>query len=263
MTVLLYQQDDRGVAHVTLDRPDVHNAFNEELIAALTDAFADIATSSRVRVVVLQSNGASFCAGADLDWMRRAAHYDDAHNLRDATALMTMLDTIDRCPKPVIAAVQGPAYGGGVGLAACADIAIATERAAFRLSEVKLGLIPATISPFVLQAIGARQARRYFLTAESFSAEDAHRFGLVHEVVYDEAALKQRVETLVETLLANAPGAITEAKALVRDFAGRAISPELQADASQRIAHRRASAEGKEGIAAFLGKRPPDWMTHA
>lgn len=263
MTVLLYQQDDQGVAHVTLDRPEVHNAFNEELIAALTDAFADIATSSRVRVVVLQSNGTSFCAGADLDWMRRAAHYDDAHNLRDAAALMTMLDTIDRCPKPVIAAIQGPAYGGGVGLVACADIAIATERAAFRLSEVKLGLIPATISPFVLQAIGARQARRYFLTAESFSAGDARHFGLVHEVVHDEADLKIRVGTLVEVLLANAPGAMTEAKALVRDFTGQPVSADLQADATRRIALRRSSAEGKEGLAAFLGKRAPDWMTHA
>lgn len=260
MSALLYQIDERGVAHVTLDRPELHNAFNEELIGALTDAFTDIASSSRVRVAVLQGNGASFCAGADLDWMRRAAHFDEAHNLKDAQALSDMLNAIDACPKPVIAAVNGAAYGGGVGLVACADIAIGTARAKFMLSEVKLGLTPATISPFVMRAIGSRNARRYFLTAEMFAAEAARDMGLLHEVVADDAALQATIEARITALLANAPGAVAEAKALVRDFGQLPVTGEVRAETARRIAARRASPEGKEGLSAFLDKRKPSWV---
>lgn len=260
MTALLYLIDDRGVAYLTLDRPEVHNAFNEELIAELSDAFTDLASHDRVRVVVLQGNGASFSAGADLDWMRRAAHYDEARNREDAQRLSDMLWLIDSCPKPVVAAVNGNAFGGGVGLIACADIAIAVEKARFALTEVRLGLIPAAISPFVLKAIGPRQARRFFLTAEPISAATAEHIGLVHQVVPDEANLAEQVEIAIGLLLGNAPGAITEAKALVHDIAERPITPELRNETARRIAARRSSSEGREGIAAFLEKRRPSWV---
>lgn len=260
MTTLLYQIDERGIAHITLDRPEVHNAFNENLIAELKDAFLDVASSTRVRAVILQGNGSSFCAGADLDWMKRAAHFDEAHNLADAQALSDMLSAIDSCPKPVIAAVHGPAYGGGVGLVACADIAIATQRAKFMLSEVRLGLTPATISPFVIRAIGARQARRYFLTAEAFDASTALSLGLVHEVVAEPADMTKRLDELVSILLGNAPGALTDAKALIQDLAAKPITGELRVETAKRIARRRATPEAKEGIAAFLEKRRASWV---
>ncbi|MCH8685039.1 enoyl-CoA hydratase/isomerase family protein [Pedomonas mirosovicensis] len=260
MTALLYQIDERGVAYLTLDRPDLHNAFNEELIAELSDAFTDLASHDRVRAVVLQGNGASFSAGADLDWMRRAAHYDELKNLEDAQRLSDMLYLMDSCPKPIIAKVHGNAYGGGVGLIACADIAIAVEKARFALTEVRLGLIPAAISPFVLKAIGPRQARRYFLTAEPISAACAKDIGLVHQVVADETSLHDQVEITIGLLLGNAPGAVSAAKALVHDFAERPITPELRSETARRIASLRTSQEGQEGIAAFLEKRRPNWV---
>ncbi len=250
--------DARGVARVTLARPQKHNAFDADLIAGLTDAFSALAKSPAVRAVVLESDGASFSAGADLDWMREQANYDEARNLADARRLAQLMRALDRLPKPTIARVQGPAYGGGVGLVACCDIAIASSDAVFSLTEVKLGLIPSVISPYVIAAIGPRVARRLFLTAERFDAAEARRIGLVHEVVA-AAELDTRVEEIVALLLANGPEAMAAAKDLVFAVAGRPVDDELVEDTARRIAQRRASAEGKEGIGAFLEKRKPAW----
>ena len=252
--------DERGIAFLTLDRPERHNVFDEALIATLTEAFAGFATS-RPRAVVLRGNGKSFCAGADLGWMKRAAGWSEAENQADGLRLSDMMLAIDTCPAPVIVAAQGAVYGGGVGLVACADIAVAHSAASFRLSEVRLGLTPATISPFVVAAIGARQARRYFLTAEAFDAGMARDIGLVHAVTDD---LDTQVEACLSALLECAPDAVADAKALVRDIAGRPVTSELRADTGRRIAARRASDEGREGLDAFFAKRRPAWTpTHA
>ena len=211
-----------------------------------------------MRAVVLASTGRSFSAGAALEWMRRMAGYSEAENRADAEALARMLHTLDRLPRPTIAVVQGPAYGGGVGLAACCDVVIAAERATFCLSEVKFGLTPATISPYVINAIGPRWARRYFQTAEVFSASRAQAIGLVHEVVAD-TALEETREALVKALLQGAPGAQADAKDLVFLAEGRPVDAALGRETGRRIAARRASAEGQEGLSAFLGKRAPAW----
>ena len=258
MSALLETVDPRGVATVTLNRPDRHNAFDDALIAELTTVLKRVGEQPDVRVVVLASTGRSFSAGADLDWMRRMAGYSEDANLADAAALAGMLHTLDRLPKPTIALVQGPAYGGGVGLAACCDTVIAAERATFCLSEVKLGLTPATISPYVINAIGARWARRYFVSAEVFPASRARAIGLVHEVVA-EAALEETKEALVKALLQGAPGAQADAKALVFLAEGRPVDAALGDETGRRIAMRRASAEGREGLTAFLDKRAPAW----
>ena len=258
MSALLETVDLRGVATVTLNRPDRHNAFDDALIAELTTVLKRVGEQPDVRVVVLASTGRSFSAGADLDWMRRMAGYSEDANLADAAALAGMLHTLDRLPKPTIALVQGPAYGGGVGLAACCDTVIAAERATFCLSEVKLGLTPATISPYVINAIGARWARRYFVSAEVFPASRARAIGLVHEVVA-EAALEETKEALVKALLQGAPGAQADAKALVFLAEGRPVDAALGDETGRRIAMRRASAEGREGLTAFLDKRAPAW----
>lgn len=254
---LKVDRDPRGVAHVTLDRAERHNAFDEALIAALTEAFTGFATT-RPRAVVLRGDGPSFCAGADLAWMKRAAGWSEDENRADALKLSDMLAAIDACPAPVIAVVQGAVYGGGVGLVACADMAVAHPSAKFRLSEVRLGLTPATISPFVIAAIGARQSRRYFATAELFDAATAHAIGLVHAVSDDP---DEQVAAWLTHLLDAAPGAVADAKALVRDFAGLPVSPSLRAETANRIAVRRASDEGREGLDAFLTKRRPAWAT--
>jgi len=256
---ILLDLDAAGVATVTLNRPDIHNAFDETLIADLTKTFEAVGTDSKVRVVVLAGAGKSFSAGADIKWMRRMAEYSRAENVRDAEALANMLRTLNDIPKPTLAVVQGAAIGGGVGLVACCDIAIAAEDAVFSLSEVRLGLIPATIGPYVLAAIGARQARRYFLTAERFSAKDALRIGLVHEVVL-AAELPEARARQVDGLLKNGPRAMGEAKALIRDVAGRPIEHGLIKETAERIANIRASEEGKEGLSAFLEKRPARWV---
>lgn len=256
---ILLNLDAAGVATVTLNRPDIHNAFDETLIAGLTKTFEAAGTDSKVRVVVLAGAGKSFSAGADIKWMRRMAEYSRAENVRDAEALAGMLKTLNDIPKPTLAVVQGAAIGGGVGLIACCDIAIAAEDAVFSLSEVRLGLIPATIGPYVLAAIGARQARRYFLTAERFSAMDALRIGLVHEVV-PAAELPGAHARHVEGLLKNGPRAMGAAKALIRDVAGRSIERGLIQETAERIATIRASEEGKEGLSAFLEKRPARWV---
>jgi methylglutaconyl-CoA hydratase len=247
------------VATVTLDRPDVRNAFNEATIAELALAFDELGRDEDVRAIVLAANGPAFCAGGDLNWMKQMAGYSDAENLADATKLADMLRTIYLCPKPVVAKIQGDCYAGGMGLVAACDIAVAAEEANFCLSEVKLGLIPATISPYVIKAMGENAARRYFLTAERFSAAEAHRIGFVHELVKAEA-LDSAVAAIVKALVNNSPNAVQQAKVLVRDIAGRPVDNALLADSAERIAQIRASAEGREGVASFLEKRKPSWL---
>lgn len=256
----LVTEIDQGVGIVTLSRPDRHNAFDDVTIVELLQAFAQMEADASVRVVVVSSTGKSFCAGADLTWMQRAAGYGAAENLRDAKVLAEMLRKLANLGKPTVARVQGPAYGGGLGLVAACDIAIATFDARFALSEVKLGLIPATIAPHVIAAVGVRHARRYMLTAEPFSAAEAYRIGLIHEMAADEAGLDQAVGQLVDALLKNAPRAMGECKELIRAVAGRPIGDEIVVDTSARIAQRRASDEAREGIDAFLNKRPPRWI---
>jgi methylglutaconyl-CoA hydratase len=247
------------VADVALTRPDVHNAFDEALIAELTRTLAALDADPGVRVVVLAGQGKSFCAGADLNWMQRMAGYGHAENLADAGALANMLATLDRMAKPTIARVHGAAYGGGVGLVACCDIAIAAQEATFSLSEAKLGLIPATIGPYVVAAIGARQARRYFLSAERFTAAEALRIGLVHDVVPGDA-IDLHLDTLIDALLVAGPRAQAESKALIRSVAARRIDDAVIADTVEWIAGVRASPEGREGVAAFLERRRPAWL---
>jgi methylglutaconyl-CoA hydratase len=248
-----------AVATVTLNRPEIHNAFDETLIARLTAAFVSLDDNPDVRVVVLAAAGKSFCAGADLNWMQRMAAFGPEENLADAQALAAMLRALYALSKPTIARVAGAAYGGGVGLVAACDIAIAVPEATFALSEAKLGLIPATIGPYVIEAIGARQARRYFLTAERFGALDALRIGLLHEVVAREG-IDARIDALIAALEAASPAAQLECKALIRGVAHRPIDEDVIAGTAEHIAAVRASSEGREGVAAFLGKRPPAWV---
>lgn len=250
---------ENGVASVTLNRPAVHNAFDDALIARLTESLREIGDDPGVRVVVLRGAGKSFSAGADLNWMQRMAGYSRTQNLADAMGLAQLLHTLDSLPRPTIAAVHGVAFGGGVGLVAACDIAVAAETAAFSLSEVRLGLIPAVISPYVVAAIGARQARRYFLTAERFDADEARRVGLVHEVTAPEA-LEARVAAIVAELLRGGPGALGAAKNLVAAVAGRPVDTALMADTARRIADIRAGEEAREGVGAFLEKRKPRWL---
>jgi methylglutaconyl-CoA hydratase len=253
-------ETDAGVGIVTLNRPERHNAFDDAMIAELADAMEKMAADDAVRLVVISSTGKSFCAGADLNWMQRAASYSLEENQRDAGELAAMLLHVSECPKPVIARVQGPAYGGGVGLVAACDMAVATFDAKFALTEVKLGLIPAVISPHVIAAIGERYARRYMLTAEAFSAAEAYRIGLIHEMVADEASLDAAVGEWVEALLRNGPQALAECKALIRSVASRPLGPKVVDYTVERIANVRVSPEGQEGLGAFLQKRKPDWV---
>ena len=257
--MLLTSIDDNGVAGVMIDRPDRHNAFDEALIAALTASFEKLGADPAARAIILSGAGKSFCAGADIGWMRRAAGWSEAENRADALKLSAMLNAIDTCPKPVIARVHGVVAGGGVGLVACADMAVAIEGAQFRLSEVRLGLTPATISPYVIGKIGAGEARRWFLTAEGFGAAEAQRIGLTHETAIDDAAADAVIANWLAHLGAAAPGAVADAKLLVRNVAGAAITADLRAMTAAAIANRRASAEGQEGLAAFFDKRKPGW----
>jgi len=247
------------VATIVLNRPEVRNAFNETMIAEITHAFAELGSNAEVRAIVLAASGAAFCAGGDLNWMKAMAGYTPEQNRADAALLATMLRTIYQCPKPVIAKVQGDCYAGGLGLAAACDIVAAVETAQFCLSEVKIGLIPATISPYVIKAIGESAARRYFITAERFSAETGQKLGLVHEVATAEK-LDESVALLLKALLAASPNAVTEAKRLVRAVAGQPLTEVLIADTVEEIAKIRASAEGREGVRAFLEKRKPSWL---
>ena len=255
----LTEVDAAGVATLTLDRPEAHNAFDAHTVAALTERFGQWGAEGAVRAVIVAAQGESFCAGADIAWMRRAASFSEAENLADAGALAELLRVLNTLPKPTVAVVQGPAYGGGVGLVACCDIALAVRRARFQFSEVKLGLIPAVIAPYAIAAIGAREARRYFLTAEPMSAEEALRVGLVHEVLDDAKALAEARDRIVGALGAAAPGALAEAKALIAALAGRPVESAMIENTARRIAARRASPEAQEGLSAFLEKRPPSW----
>ena len=247
-----------AVTTITLCRPEVRNAFNEEVIAELTQAFRQTSADERVRCVVLAAEGPAFCAGADLNWMRRMADYTHAENLADAGELAAMLNAIYTCPQPTIARVQGDVFAGGVGLVAACDMAVSVDSANYCLSEVKLGLIPATISPYVIRAMGARAAHRYFLTAERFSALEAHRIGLVHEVVTADA-LDAKVAELTSALVSASPHAVRACKRLVQDVAEREIDAALIRQTVEGIADIRASSEGKEGVQSFLQKRKPHW----
>ena len=250
---------EAGVATVTLNRPEVRNAFNDEVIAEMTAVFSELDDRPEVRCIVLAGNGPAFCAGADLNWMKRMAGYTRDENVADAAALANMLKGIYRCPKPTIARVQGDVYAGGTGLVAACDIAVSVDTAQYCLSEVKLGLIPATISPYVIRAMGARAAHRYFLTAERFSAAEALRIGFVHEVV-PAAQLDAKVAEIAQSLLLAGPAALKACKALVQDVAEKDITQLLIDRTVQGIADIRVSDEGREGIQSFLGKRKPGWL---
>ncbi|HMT58785.1 MAG TPA: enoyl-CoA hydratase/isomerase family protein [Ottowia sp.] len=247
------------VATVTLSRPEVRNAFNDEVIAELSQAFTTLGDDARVRAIVLAAEGPAFCAGADLNWMRRMADYTREENLADAAQLAFMLRVIHECPKPTIARVQGDVYAGGMGLVAACDMAVSVDTAHYCLSEVKLGLIPATISPYVIRAMGPRAAHRWFLTAERFGAAEAHRIGFVHEVVSAER-LDATVGELLKALTSASPHAVKACKQLVQDVAERDITRLLIERTVEGIADIRASDEGKEGVQSFLQKRKPAWL---
>jgi methylglutaconyl-CoA hydratase len=252
------KNSDHGVTSVILNRPERHNAFDDTMIAELIELLGKLEQDDRVRILVLRAAGKSFSAGADLNWMRRMADYSLEQNQHDAMQLSELMRRLNCFPKPVIALVQGDAYGGGVGLIACCDIAIASSEVTFCLSEVKLGLIPAVISPYVIEAMGARVSRRYMLSAERFSAEQAMGFGLLHEVVGVEE-LDSRLDSIVEFLLAAGPAAQAAAKDLIHAVSERPIDNDLIQNCASRIARIRASSEGREGLSAFLEKRKPNW----
>ncbi|CAD6515470.1 enoyl-CoA hydratase/isomerase family protein [Paraburkholderia metrosideri] len=249
---------DAQVATVTLNRPDVRNAFNETMIAELTSAFTALNTRDDVRAVVLAANGKAFCAGADLNWMKKMSAYSDDENRADAMLLANMLSSVYRCNKPVIARVNGDAYAGGMGLIAACDIVVSVDTARFCLSEARLGLIPATIAPYVIRALGEQASRRYFITAEAFDCATALRLGFVSEAVQAEQ-LDATVQQVATTLCANGPQAVRACKQLVQDVAGRELSDTLIEETAARIARTRAGAEGREGVASFLEKRTPRW----
>ena len=251
---------EHHVATVTLNRPEVRNAFNDASIAALAEAFRSLGEDKRVRAIVLAAEGVGFCAGADLNWMRRMAEYSREENLADAAQLAEMLRLVYTCPKPTVARVQGDVFAGGMGLVAACDIAVSVDTASYCLSEVRLGLIPATIGPYVVRAMGARAAHRYALTAERFTAAEALRIGFVHEVVPAEA-LDAKVAEITGALVNAGPSAVRAGKQLVQDVAEREIDAALIARTVEGIADIRASAEGREGIQAFLQKRKPNWLT--
>jgi methylglutaconyl-CoA hydratase len=258
-TTLDIRRPSAHVAEVWLNRPDVRNAFNDGVIAELTQAFVQLGADPALRAVVLGGHGKAFCAGADLSWMRAMAGYDWERNRADAQALAQMLWTIYSCRLPVVGRIHGDCYAGGVGLAAVCDVVVAAESVHFCLSEARLGLLPATIGPYVMRALGEQASRRFFVTAERFSTARAHALGFVHEVVAADQ-LDAKVGEIVAALVANGPAAVTACKRLVQDLAGAPIDEALRADTARRIADIRASAEGKEGVQIFLDKRAPAWM---
>lgn len=258
-TPVLFDATRAGVGIVTLNRPEKHNAFNPDVISRLSDLFAELRGQDGIRAVLLEGSGKSFSAGADLDWMKSAGNYTYDDNVEDAEAMAEMLHRLHSLPMPTIALVNGPAVGGGLGLISACDIAIALKSATFRFSEVHLGLTPATISPYVVDAIGPRWAKALFVTGESFDADFAMTMGLIHYVVANKDEMAHITEDLVKQIFKAAPGAVADAKALVDDVAFRPIEASLRKDTARRIADRRASDEGKEGLAAFLEKRKPRW----
>ena len=250
--------NENGIVQLTLNQPEIHNAFDDRLIAELTVAFKELDDDPSVRVLILAAEGKSFSAGADLNWMRRMADYSRNENFQDSEQLATMMSTLYEMKCPTIAAVQGAAFGGGVGLIACCDIAIASEKASFCLSEVKLGLIPAVISPYVVKAIGERAAKRYFVTAERFKAKRAELLGLISEVVPAEE-LDKKVMSIAELIINNGPEAVIDAKEIIADVVNQPINGPLRAMTASRITEIRASIQGKEGVSAFLEKRQAIW----
>jgi len=258
-TANLQIERDGAVARVWLNRPEVRNAFNEGLIAELRQAFDSLAGDPGLRAVVLGARGKAFCAGADLSWMKTMSTYSWEQNRADAQLLAEMLWSLFKCPVPIVGRIQGDCYAGGVGLAAVCDIVVAAEEVTFCLSEARLGLLPATISPYVIRAMGEQAARRYFVTAERFSAAQAHAMGFVHELCAADG-LDAKVAEIVATLVANGPVATRACKALVQDMAGRTIDAALRAETARRIADIRASDEGREGVQSFLNKRKPAWL---
>ena len=259
---LLLLEVSAGVARVELNRPEVRNAFNEKLIGEITQMFFELGQRDDVRCIILAANGPAFCAGADLNWMRSMADYTREENLADAGRLAAMIRTIYECPKPTIVRIQGDVYAGGTGLVAACDMAVAVDTAHFCLSEVKLGLVPSTISPYVIRSMGARAAHRYFLTAERFNALEALRIGFVHEVVSRDA-LDAKVSELCHALVSAGPEAVRLCKKLVQDVAGQNITPELVEMTVGSIADVRVSVEGREGLQSFLQKRKPNWLPRA
>lgn len=251
--------DSRGVANLILNRPEVHNAFDDLMIAELIQVLDQLAADDNVKILLLSARGKNFSAGADLNWMRSMAQKNYQQNLDDANELAALMHKLDKFPKPTIALVQGAAFGGAVGLVACCDMALAEQNASFCLSEVKIGLIPAVISPYVMRALGERQCRRYFLTAERFNADSALNMGLLHQVVA-VGELQAQAETLITSLLQNSPAAVSAAKALLHNIYNRKISNNVIAHTTQAIAEIRVSAEGQEGLSAFLEKRKPGWL---
>lgn len=259
MPTLEILRPTRHTAQVWLSRPEVRNAFNDAMIAELKQAFEELGVQPGLRCITLGARGRAFCAGADLNWMQAMAGYDWEANRADAKALADMLHTLDACPVPIVGRLQGDCYAGGVGLAAVCDVLVAAQGVQFCLSEARLGLLPATIGPYVIRALGEQACRRYFITAERFSAGEAHRLGFVHECVPAEA-LDTAVQAVVDALVNNGPEAVRACKRLVRDVAGRQVSEELRADTAQRIADIRVSPEGRAGIRSFLEKTPPPWL---
>lgn len=260
MSTLDVRRPTPHVAEVWLNRPEVRNAFNDQVVQELQQVFEQLGQEPELRVIVLGGHGKAFCAGADLSWMRSMADYSWEQNQADASALAQMLWTLWSCPLPVVGRIHGDCYAGGLGLAAVCDVLVAAESMHFCLSEARLGLLPATIGPYVIRAIGEQAARRYFVTAERFSAHQAQTLGLVHEVV-DAEALDAKVAEIVSALVANGPAAVKACKQLVKDLAGRPLDAALRADTAERIANIRASPEGREGVQAFLNKRDPAWKT--
>jgi methylglutaconyl-CoA hydratase len=261
MTAFVQSTILNDVATVRLNRPDVHNAFNEQMLRELTEAFAGLAANRAVRAVILASEGKSFCAGADVHWMKRMVDFTFEENVQDAGLLAAMLRGIRECPKPVIGRVHGAALGGGVGLVASCDLAAATASATFALTEVKLGIVPAVISPFVLEKIGMGAMRRYAVTAERFDAAEAKRIGLIHEVASNAEDLDRWIDEQVRLIRANGPEATGVCKGILREVAAVGGDwDQLQSLTTQRIAERRVSPEGQEGLRSFLEKRPPRWV---
>ena len=260
MTTLDIRRPSAHVAEVFLNRPELRNAFNSEVIAEVTAAFRTLGADPQLRAIVLGGHGKAFCAGGDLNWMRAMADYTWAQNKTDADALAEMMWTVYSCPVPVVGRMHGDCYAGGVGLAASCDVLVAAEGMHYCLSEARLGLLPATIGPYVLRALGEQASRRYFITAERFSAARAHALGFVHELAPPEA-LDARVAEVVAALVANGPAAVKASKRLVQDVAQRPIDAALRDDTARRIADIRASDEGKEGVSSFLSKRDPAWRT--
>lgn len=258
-TTVILEQGEDGIAWVTLNRPEIHNAFDEKMIHRLREIFHTLKEDNHCRAVVLRGAGKSFSAGADLDWMKRAADFSHNQNLADAEYLATMLNGLYSLNKLTIACVKGVAMGGGLGLLSCCDVVIADENTTFALSEVKIGLIPATISPYVLAAMGSRNARRYFQTGERFTGKRAYDLGLVHELAANEDEMEAHLNTILDHMRANGPFAMREAKRLIMDYSNQPLNAKMMQDSAERIAAIRARSEAKEGLNAFLEKRKPDW----